>query len=146
MPLASDPNSRLTREQALDILPDVVIGLLQHHFTATVHDRGPGPKNRKVMIVGPGLRLQLHIDDWNLLSDNILFDPETSETLGAPDSNAPPPPNSVTPWQLGSLLTVKGPTPANRRFNPRTPINRQLLLRGDGSFKTLIAQRIGEIF
>ena len=124
-----------------------MIGLLQHHVTATVHDRGPGLKNRKVMISGRnGFRLQLHIDDWNLLSDNILFDPETGETLGTPDPNAPPPPNSVTPWQLGSLLTVKGPTPANRGFNPRTPINRQLLLRKDGSFKTLIAQRIGEIF
>ena len=144
MPLLADPNSRLTREQALDILPDVVIGLLQHHLVATIHDRGAG--NRAVMVVGRGLRIFLHIADWNLLSDNITFDPETSSTLGAPDPDSPPPPNSVTPFQLGSLLTVKGTTAANRRFNPRTPINRQLLLRKDGSFRALIVQRIGEIF
>lgn len=146
MPLSADYVSRLTREQAVNLLPDIIIGLLQHHLTATIHSRGPGPANRYVVITGRGVHLRMHIDDWNLVSDNITYDPETVETRGASDPDAPPPPTSVSPWRLGSLLTVKGPTADNRRYNPRTPINRQLLLRKDGSFKAYIVKRLGEIF
>lgn len=146
MPLSADSVSRLTKEQALDILPDVIIGLLQHHLKAAVYNRGPGPKNRQVVFTGRGVSLTLHIDDWHLISDNITYDPETKATLGAPDQNSPPPPNALEPFRLGSLLTVKGETPANRRYNPRTSINRQLLLRNDVSFKAYIIERLREIF
>lgn len=129
------------------MLPDVVIGLLKHTFKARVVLNGPGPKERHVVITGPHRFMRrLNIDDWNLISDNILFDPETDETLGAADPDSPPPPSSVTPYRRGSLLTVKGETPSNRRFNPRTPINRALLLRRDGSFKTVIIEQLKTLF
>lgn len=144
MPLKGTTNpTRLTQQEALDILPDVVVGLLKHTLKAQVIRTGPGI--RHVRIVGPcGFDKRLNIKDWDLLSDNILFDPEV---IGdAADPISPPPPTQQRLYRPGSTTRSKGPTVANRRFNPRTPINKQLIFRKDGSYEALIEEQLRMIF
>jgi len=134
--------NRLTSTEAVATLPGVIIGLLRHQLTAKVSRVG----TVKVAIIsGTRFQMTLHIDDWNLLMDNILYDPETISD-GEDEVGGPAVPSSSMPYRLGTYLKPKSATRVQHRFNPRTPINLRLITYDPDAFRSKIQTELTRIF
>jgi len=109
---------RLQPDEAVAVLPTVVLELLRGRLRSRLSRVG---SEQVAILSGRKFQMILHVEDWNLLMDNILYDPETMAD-GENDPSSPPAPNLVRPYRSGAYLRPTAPTAVQRRFNPRIPV------------------------